>query len=126
MSSIHFIERSEFIDIRHKKISPTRILSTLGCLWLCHSEANKYIKYCTHIDIKVEHIYSGYSLLKRICPLTQSEVFYQTTVIPSSHHLTNRRFLVAQLHGHAYNFHLFIHTFVLHKILHPLLQVDPF
>ena len=25
----------EFIEIRHKKISPTRILSTLGCLWLC-------------------------------------------------------------------------------------------
>ena len=27
----------EFIEIRHKKISPTCILSTLGCLWLCNS-----------------------------------------------------------------------------------------
>ena len=27
----------EFFEIRHKNISPTRILSTLECLWLCHS-----------------------------------------------------------------------------------------
>ena len=27
----------ELIEIRHKKISPTRILSTRGCLSLCHS-----------------------------------------------------------------------------------------
>ena len=27
----------EFIEIRHKKISPTCILSTLACLWLCDS-----------------------------------------------------------------------------------------
>ena len=27
----------EFIEIRHKKISPISILSTLGCLSLCHS-----------------------------------------------------------------------------------------
>ena len=27
----------EIIEIRHRKILPTRILSTLGCLSLCHS-----------------------------------------------------------------------------------------
>ena len=27
----------EFIEIRHKNISPTRILGTLECLWLCDS-----------------------------------------------------------------------------------------
>ena len=32
----------EFIEIRHKKISPTSILSTLGCMSLCHSVANKH------------------------------------------------------------------------------------
>ena len=31
----------EFIEIRHNKISPTRILSTLGCLSLRDSVANK-------------------------------------------------------------------------------------
>jgi hypothetical protein len=31
----------EFIEIRHKKISPTLILSTLECLSLCDSVANK-------------------------------------------------------------------------------------
>ena len=31
----------ELIEIRHKKISPTHILSTLWCLWLCDSKANK-------------------------------------------------------------------------------------
>ena len=30
----------EFIEIRHKKIKPTRILGTLGCLSLCDSVAN--------------------------------------------------------------------------------------
>ena len=29
------------IEIKHKKKSPTHILSTLGWLWLCDSEANK-------------------------------------------------------------------------------------
>ena len=32
----------ECIKIRHKRISPTRILSTLGCLSLCDSEANNW------------------------------------------------------------------------------------
>ena len=31
----------EFIEIRHKKISPTRMLATLGCLSLCNLVANK-------------------------------------------------------------------------------------
>ena len=35
----------EFIEIRHKQISPTCILSTLGCLWLCDSVTLKPIHF---------------------------------------------------------------------------------
>ena len=38
----------EIIEIRHKKISPTRILGTLGSLSLCNSVANlKPVQTCT-------------------------------------------------------------------------------
>ena len=40
----------EFIEIRHKKISPTCILSTLGCLWLCDSVTLSLCNFVAYLD----------------------------------------------------------------------------
>ena len=51
----------EFIEIRHNKISPTPILSTLGGLWLCDSVANNELICFTltpihHIRLKYRYL----------------------------------------------------------------------
>ena len=50
----------EFIEIRHKKNFPTRILNTLGCLWLCNSVANKLLSCIFQISPKWNYYMSVY------------------------------------------------------------------
>ena len=84
----------EFIEIRHKKILPTRILNTLECLWLCHSvtlwpinsvikSINLYMMSSLHwlISLSFLYVFIHWRVLHQI-ELSVSDVASSSTILP--------------------------------------------